>query len=196
MSEGAGPYRIMPRARLISGDLVLRAVEPDDIEAIRQWRNGQMDVLRQSAPITSEGQARYFAAHVWPEKPILEPAQILLAIERSTDLVGYGGLVHISWPNRRAELSFLLAPKLERCSETRAAVFDAFLSLVQELAFTDLGLHRLFTETFAHRKRHIATLEAAGFQREGCLREHVVVNGVQMDALVHGCLATNREQAV
>src|SRR6056297_2367074 len=104
MSDGTGPYRAMPRARISLGGLALRAVEPGDIEAIRQWRNAQMDVLRQTAPISPEGQARYFAAHVWPEKPKPVPNQILLAIERNGDLVGYGGLVHISWSNRRAEL--------------------------------------------------------------------------------------------
>jgi len=195
MSDGSGPYRVMPRARLASGELALRAVEPGDIEVIRQWRNAQMDVLRQTAPISPEGQARYFAAHVWPEKPKPEPNQILLAIERSGDLIGYGGLVHISWANRRAELSFLLASEFERLSDTRAAVFTAFLGLVRELAFADLGLNRVFTETFAHRTRHIASLEAAGFRKEGSLREHVVVDGVKTDALVHGCLASDQGTA-
>lgn len=195
MTEGAGPYRAMPRTRIAAGDIALRAVEPGDIEAIRRWRNAQMDVLRQTAPITPEGQARYFAVHVWPEKPKPQPAQILLAIERSGDLVGYGGLVHISWPNLRAEVSFLLTPAVERDAEFRGIVFGAFLGLLQELAFADLGLYRLFTETFAHRAGHIETLEAAGFRREGCLRAHVFVDGAPTDALVHGRLATDRERA-
>lgn len=192
MSDGTGPYRAMPRALISSGGLALRAVEPGDIEAIRQWRNAQMDVLRQTAPISPEGQAGYFAAHVWPEKHKQEPNQILLAIERNGDLVGYGGLVHISWYNRRAELSFLLASEFEHRAVMRAAVFGAFLGLIRELAFTDLGLHRVFTETFAHRTPHIASLEAAGFRREGRLREHVVVDGVKTDALIHGCLAADQ----
>jgi RimJ/RimL family protein N-acetyltransferase len=194
VTEGTGPYRAMPRALIAAGEIALRAVEPGDTEAIRQWRNEQMEVLRQTAPITPDAQARYFAVHVWPEKRRLDPSQILLAIERAGQLIGYGGLVHLSWPNRRAELSFLLSPELEDDSRTRAAVFGRFLDMVRNIAFADLKLQRLFTETFAHRDRHIETLEAAGFVREGRLRMHVVVDGVPTDAIIHGCLATDWEK--
>lgn len=193
MTEGEGPYIAMPRPRLAGRDLVLRAVEPADIEAIRQWRNMQMSVLRQTDPISVDDQRRYFADHVWPEKCKPKPAQILLSIERDNTLIGYGGLVFISWPNWRAEVSFLLAPELERHTDTRAAVFGNYLALLQELAFVDLGMHRLFTETFSTRERHIEVLESAGFNREGRLRQHVFLDGEPTDGIIHGCLATSRE---
>ena len=191
---GAGPYVALPRARLSDGTISVRAVEPGDIEAIRQWRNAQMDVLRQTAPITPDAQARYFATHVWPGKSATEPPQILVTIERDGAPVGYGGLVHISWPNRRAELSFLLAPAFERDQAQRADLFGRFLNLMKQMAFRDLAFHRLFTETFAQRTRHIATLEAHGFRCEGCLRQHVVIDGQPVDSLIHGCLADDERQ--
>lgn len=193
MKEGAGPYRVMPNASLAADGLVLRAVEPGDIEMIRQWRNAQMDVLRQFEPISPEQQTRYFTTHVWPQKQKAEPAQILLAIERDDALIGYGGLVHLSWADRRGEVSFLLTPELERLTEL-VTIFAAFLALMKRLAFEDLGLDRLVTETFDHRTRHIATLEAAGFRREGRLRAHVVVENERRDALIHGCLATDIDE--
>lgn len=189
MNAGASRYVVMPRPHLSDGEIEVRAVQPADIEAIRQWRNAQMDVLRQTAPIAPEEQECYFASHVWPEMTRTEPAQILLAIEHGGVLIGYGGLVHISWPNRRAEISFLLAPVLENNVEAREAIFAGFLDLVQELAFADLGLRRIFTETFAHRSRHISTLEASGFMREGCLREHVLIDGIPANSIIHGLLS-------
>jgi RimJ/RimL family protein N-acetyltransferase len=194
MTDGSGPYRVMPHPRLCAGELELRAVEPDEIELIREWRNTQMDVLRQSAPITPEMQRHYFETSVWPEKTTAEPKQILLSIRWAGVFSGYGGLVHLSWPDLRGEVSFLLNPELERQAEARASILRLFLGLMQKLAFVDLGLRRLFTETFAHRAKHIATLEAAGFLREGCLRGHVVVDGQPTDAIVHGCLSTEREK--
>jgi len=194
MSEGAGPYQVMPEPRITKGDIALRAVEPNDIEAIRQWRNAQMHVLRQSAPITPEDQIRYFSTYVWPEKFKAEPAQILLAIEYSDELVGYGGLVHISWPNHRAEVSFLLAPELERDDNLRSMVFGKFLRLLQIFAFEKLGLHRLYTETFKHRGVHLSTLESVGFRLEGCMRAHELIDGLPTDSLLHGCLAKDWER--
>ena len=183
-----GPFRAWPRSRRSDGLLALRAIEPKDIESIRQWRNAQMDVLRQTAPITPEAQREYFAKHIWPQKALVHPTQILFALEREGSLIGYGGLVHISWPNRRGEISFLLSPELEAAPETRADLFLRYLRLVQKIAFADLRLGRLVTETFEHRKAHIATLEAAGMRPEGRLRHHVLVNGEPTDSLMHGML--------
>ena len=192
MNKGEGPYRVLSRARIATDDIVLRAVEPSDIEAIRQWRNAQMDVLRQTAPITHEAQVRYFSEHVWPEKLKQEPAQILLAIERFDELTGYGGLVHISWPNRRAEVSFLLAPELERDRTAHCRIFEVYLRLLKSLAFDDLALMRLTSETFSGRDHVIATFERSGFTREGRLRNHVVVGERRVDALMHGCNAPSK----
>lgn len=182
-------YIVMPRPRLEDGELTLRAVQPADIEAIRQWRNAQMDVLRQNTVITPEAQQRYFAEHVWPGKTSPQPRQILLAIERHGQLIGYGGLVHIAWAYRRAEISFLLEPRLERDTPVLADCFNRFLRLLQTLAFEDLQLQRLTTETYAHRPVHIQALESVGHRLEGRLKDHVVVDGKPCDALVHGLIA-------
>jgi carbamoyl-phosphate synthase large subunit len=187
MTIGLGAYVVMARQRIAVDNISLRAIEPRDIELIRQWRNAQINVLRQTAPISPEEQTRYFADHVWPEKKKSQPSQILLAIELSGNLIGYGGLVHISWPNRRAEVSFLLNPELESDDAGRTVLFTQFLMLVKNLAFDDLGLHRLTTETFAIRDRVIASLESCGFRREGTLLRHVLINGIPVDAVIHGC---------
>jgi carbamoyl-phosphate synthase large subunit len=183
-------YSVMPRPRLQDRELTLRAVQPADIESIRKWRNAQMNVLRQSTVITPEAQQRYFDAHVWPSKTSPQPPQILLAIERHGQLIGYGGLVHIAWAYRRAEISFLLEPHLERDSPLLSEFFTRFLRLLQILAFEDLQLQRLTTETYAYRALHIQALEAAGHRLEGRLESHVLVDGKPCDALVHGLLSS------
>jgi carbamoyl-phosphate synthase large subunit len=194
MTERDSGYRAMPRPRLGDDALSLRAIHERDIEAVRLWRNAQMDVLRQSEPISPDAQVRYFAEKVWPEKALREPMQILLAIECKGVLIGYGGLVHISWPYRRAEISFLLKPKLEQDDFSLVPIFTRYLLLIQELAFQDLGLHRLTTETYEHRTNHIKAMEAAGHRHEGTLREHVLIDGQPTDALVHGILASDWRQ--
>lgn len=187
--NGAGAYHCMPQTELRDGSLAVRAVEPEHIETIRQWRNAQVDVLRQAEPITPEAQQSYFEQTIWPDKQVENPRNILLIYLREGQPVGYGGLVHIAWEHKRAELSFLLDPKHERQSESRAALFARFLQLMKRLAFEDLGLNRLYTETYAIRRQHMETLEQAGFCREGCLRQHVHLDGRPVDSIMHGCIA-------
>lgn len=192
MTEGAGPYRVMSH-RPVLGDesLVVRAVEPEHIETIRCWRNAQIDVLRQTRAITHEDQIAYFERVVWPDKGSDHPSNILLGLFEKDRIIGYGGLVHIAWDYARAEVSFLLATEIAQDDETVSTLFATWLRQMQRLAFDDLGLSRLTTETYAMRTLHIRILEEAGFQREGLLREHVRVDDRPMDAVVHGCLASD-----
>lgn len=188
VAVGNGSYRIMPRKKIVSGDLEISALQPCDINSVRIWRNAQMDVLRQTERITQQQQERYFASEVWPDKKSQRPTQVLLAIRRFGELIGYGGLVHIRWEPLSAEISFLLAPELEASNGMRELIFASFLDAIKRLAFNDLLLNRLFTETYSHRGGHIATLEAAGMQVEGCLRENVLINGELKDSILHSII--------
>ena len=196
MSDGRGPYRVM-RQRPVLGDgsILVRAIEPEHIELIRTWRNAQIDVLRQTRPITTEEQIAYFDRAIWPDKEVDQPANILLGLFQNDRLIGYGGLVHIAWDYARAEVSFLLDPETAGEDEGGSTLFAAWLRLMQRLAFDDLGLSRLTTETYAMRTLHLRVLGEAGFRQEGLLRQHVRVGGRPMDAVVHGCLASDLERA-
>ncbi len=176
---------------MISDGLIkLRAVETYDIESIRVWRNQQMNVLRQSKMLTPEKQKEYFDLNVWPEKLKCDPKQILFAVELDRKLIGYGGIVHISWTDKRAEVSFLLAPEFSENKKLYANIFRRFLNLLKQIAFMDIGLHKLWTETYDLRPDHVLILEESGFVKEGVLREHNQIDLRRVDSLIHGCLNT------
>lgn len=174
-----------------SGAFALTTVQDDHIEAIRHWRNAQMGVLRQAEPITTQQQVRYYSTCVWPTLADPRPANILLSLLEEGRPIGYGGLVHIAWEHRRAEVSFLLDEQFTWDPGVYAPYFSIFLNLVKRLAFDGMGMHRLFTETYATRTHHIEVLQANGFQFEGSMRHHVRIAGRWVDSLLHGCLHEN-----
>jgi hypothetical protein len=184
-------YLCMPRSRLERGVYAIEAVQPDQIEAIRCWRNAQIDVLRQTAPISPEQQIAYYAREIWPALEQPQPSNVLVSYFGHGSHIGYGGLVHIAWPHFRAEVSFLLDPAHAVEQDGADIDFINFLALMKELAFGDLKLHRLSTETYAIRPRHIAVLAACGFRQEGVLREQVYIHGKPVDSFIHGCLRTD-----
>lgn len=158
-----------------------------DAEPIRLWRNTQLNLLRQTHKISREEQAGYFQQQVVERQESSDPVQILTGIWSGSELLGYGGLVHISWPNLRAEISFLLRPELETNYEEKVKVFGFFLGQVIESAFNRLRLNRIFTETFASRHQHIEVLERYGFRLEGKLAQQIQVSpGVFDDSVIHG----------
>jgi RimJ/RimL family protein N-acetyltransferase len=182
-------YRCLPEENYSDEEsFSLISLREQDIEPIRLWRNAQMDVLRQNAPIAPEEQRAYFKSIVRSSFSEEMPKLILLSFLYEDRLIGYGGLTNISWANRRAEVSFLMAPEHVETPFYKKS-FLHFLALLKKIAFQELHLHRLFTETFAFRKEHIAILEAFGFVFEGTMRQHHWIQGTYVDSLIHGLLS-------
>jgi RimJ/RimL family protein N-acetyltransferase len=165
----------------------VRTIAREDMEAIRVWRNAQMPVLRQAEEISPEQQRRYFEQAIEPTFTQREPRQVLVTLLEDDEPIGYGGLTNIDWPAGEGELSFLVAPERAADPGTYERDFRAFLELVVDgVALGDLGLRRVFTETYDIRPHHVAILEAFGFAREGRLEARTRIDGRDVDSLLHG----------
>ena len=102
-------YHFFPELTAISTDdrYQLRPIHWNDRDAIRQWRNEQIVVLRQVNPLSAHQQDSYFTNVVLPQLTQKQPEQILFAFLEDSQLVGYGGFAHIVWSDHCAEVSFL-----------------------------------------------------------------------------------------
>jgi RimJ/RimL family protein N-acetyltransferase len=171
------------------------ALRRDDLEPLRGFRNAQLRVLRQNALLTPEDQERYWREHVVPEHASPAPRSLVVSILEDNRFVGYGGLTNLDWEDGRAEISFLVDPRRADDGECYARDLSAFLAFVQRWAFGPLGLHRLFTETYAFREAHIALLEAAGLRLEGRLRDQIrdPASGAFADSVIHAVLGQGDE---
>lgn len=166
----------------------LVSIREQDIEPIRLWRNAQTDVLRQVAAISANEQKNYFIRSIRPTFTEKQPKQILFSLLLQHACIGYGGLTNIEWEARRAEVSFLLDTERVQNQETYEKDFTHFLGLIERVAFHELKLHRLFTETFVFRTEHIKVLENKGFLYEGTLKEHIYKKEQWFDSILHGRL--------
>jgi RimJ/RimL family protein N-acetyltransferase len=173
---------------VVQGDRRLLPVRHQDLVRIMHWRNAQLNVLRQKEPLTPEQQERYYQGVLVPSYAEKQPRQILFSYLQGQELIGYGGLVHIAWEDRRAEVSFLLDPDRTKDPRVYAQDFALYLSLIKETAFKHLGFTRIFTETYDIRPHHISILESNGFHFEGRLNSHVWIDGQPVDSLMHGCV--------
>lgn len=184
-------YAVLAHAtvRTLAGYSV-RGIEREDMEPIRRWRNAQIRVLRQATELSSADQQRYFEQAVLPTFEDPRPRQVLLTLLLEGGRVGYGGLTHIDWEVRRTELAFLVTPERAADPDLYEQDFRAFLTLaIDGVAFADLRLHRVFSETFDIRPQTVAILESFGFVPEGRMRDHVEIDGRYVDSLLHGYVA-------
>jgi RimJ/RimL family protein N-acetyltransferase len=158
---------------------------------IRKWRNEQIEILRQKNLLTVEDQKRYWNKVILPSISSDAPDIILFSYLFMNNLIGYGGLTHIDWSAKRAEVSFLLKTELTRDYGKHPKYFDIFLKILKKIAFDELKLQRLFTETYDLRPYHVTVLEKNNFKFEERKRYHIFLEteGRYVDSLIHGCQA-------
>lgn len=170
------------------GNYFIVPIRQDDMENIRKWRNAQMNVLRQPVKISQEDQVFYFETKIKPSFKDIETEQLLFSFLHKNLLIGYGGLVNLSWNDKRAEMSFLLDDKRAKNDILYKNDMTNFISLIKMVVFEELKFNRLFTETYDFRLKHISILEENGFIKEGELRKHIIDFGKSYNSIIHGIL--------
>ena len=104
-------YTILKSKKMSSSHLELVPIREEDIEKIRIWRNQQRKILRQNNTISKKDQEKYFEESIRPTFQQKNPEMLLFSIILKGKCIGYGGLVHINWAAKRAEISFLSETK-------------------------------------------------------------------------------------
>ena len=148
-----------------------------------KWRNEQIYHLRQAHLLTEDDQQRYFDNVVAKLYDNPKPDQILFSYLEKGECIGYGGLVHINWIDRNAEISFIMDTQLE--VEHFTEHWGNYLTMLKQVAFNDLYLHKIYTFAFDLRPHLYVMLEANGFKREATLKEHCLFNGEYKDVVFH-----------
>jgi RimJ/RimL family protein N-acetyltransferase len=97
--------------------------------------------------------------------------------------IGYGGLVHIDWVNKNAEISFIMMTELEK--EYFVTNWSFFLSLIEKVAFEQLNFNKIFTYAYDIRPKLFKVLEDLNYTKEAILKNHVLINGEFVDVLIH-----------
>ncbi len=180
-------YQCLNKQVYSLGDYTIVPLRYEDRFSIMKWRNEQIYHLRQARPLTEEDQQRYFDQVVSRLFEAKQPDQILFSYLEKGECIGYGGLVHINWIDRHAEISFIMDTRLEK--EHFARHWSNWLTLVKELAFSELRLHKIFTYAFDLRPHLYPVLEANGFTREATLKEHCLFEGQYKDVIIHSLTA-------
>jgi RimJ/RimL family protein N-acetyltransferase len=180
-------YKILKKTTFQNGIYSLVPIREEDKYIIMQWRNEQIDILRQKQVLTKEEQEQYFSATIANLFEQEKPTQLLFSFLENNILIGYGGLVHIDWESKNAEVSFITETK--RNIENQQFINDwcTYLQLLKPLANEYLSLNKIYTYAYDIRPNLYKALLQSGFIEEARLKEHVFINGQMQDVLIHSC---------
>ena len=181
-------YKILKKQNFSFQNYKLIPIREEDIQLIKNWRNDQIDILRQEEPITREQQIDYYNQVIKKSFSDKKPTLMLFSFLHNDSCIGYGGLTNIDWNTKNAELSFLADPTRTSVPQMYENDLTSFLHLIFELIFDELNFTRIFTETYDVRPVHISILEKHGFQLEKRLKQHKRIHDTLVDVLIHSCV--------
>ena len=176
-------YKSLQKQIYKSGEFSIVPIRYEDRYQIMGWRNEQMYHLRQNKPLTTESQDAYFENVISKLFEDNNPDQILFSYLQGEKCIGYGGLVHINWIDKNAEISFIMETSLEE--NNFESNWIRFLNLVEEVAWTDLNLHKIYTYAFDIRPKLYSALEKSGFGLDAELKEHSFFEGEFKKVKIH-----------
>jgi RimJ/RimL family protein N-acetyltransferase len=178
-----GNYNCLVKNKFIKDEYEIVPLRYDDRNDIRKWRNEQIYHLRQDKLLTEKAQNNYFENIVSKLFTQEKPNQILFSFLKDQVCVGYGGLVHINWIDKNAEISFVMNTELEKVSFKK--YWDVFLNLIEQVAFNVLNFHKIFTYAFDVRPHLYNIFIKAGFFEEVRLKEHCYIDNKFIDVIIH-----------
>ncbi len=176
-------YKCLNQNTFTKSDFSILPLRYEDRFDIMDWRNEQLYHLRQDKPLTRDEQELYFTKVVYHLFDQNHPPQILFSYIEGSRCIGYGGLVHINWKDKNAEISFIMKTSLEK--KFFHFHWKTYLDLIEKVAFGELGLHKIYTFAFDLRPQLYEAIEASEYTKEAILREHCSFGGDFKDVVIH-----------
>ena len=179
-------YVCLQQQIFIYDDYKIIPIRRRDRYEIMNWRNEQLYHLRQRERLTKEKQDKYFEETISSLFNQQFPSQLLFSFFKNEQCVGYGGLVHINWTDKNAEISFIMNTELERKYFDKN--WSMFLECLEQLAFGELSFHKIFVFAFDLRPHLYDVLVLSGYFMDARLKNHCLVAGEFKDVLIYSKL--------
>lgn len=176
-------YRCLEKNTFKNGNYKLVPIRYNDRLEIMTWRNEQVYHLRQEKLLSKENQNIYFKNIIENLFKENKPNQILFSYLENEICIGYGGLVHINWIDKNAEISFVMKTELENTNFEFH--WNSYLNLIEQVAFSEIKLHKIFTYAFDIRPYLYTILEKNGYKKEATLTEHCFFENKYIDVIIH-----------
>lgn len=176
-------YKILSKNSFSYKEYRLIPIREEDKYVIMKWRNEQIFHLRQKTPLEIEEQDEYFKSTITPLFDQLKPNQILFSFLKSDKIIGYGGLVHLKWNKKEAEISFLIDTELQ--NKNFEKLWSIYLNLIEEVGFSCLELNKIYTYSFDVRPKLYELLEKQSYIFECQIKKAIKKEGKWLNALIH-----------
>ncbi len=163
--------------------IFLRPISEKDGSLIVKWRNSEhvRNHCMSKAPITEESNREFYRNNVLTGK------YIQFIVERVEEEFGSSSypiatiyLKDIDMENRRCELCIFTSDDEEWMSESQSIA----VKMLVEKAFTEYGMHKIYSYVFYKYSNEVDLLKNAGFSVEAILKEESIIDNDQYEDVI------------
>jgi RimJ/RimL family protein N-acetyltransferase len=187
-------YKVLNKNVFQQNEFSIVPIRDKDKFDIMNWRNDQIFHLRQKEKLSKNSQEKYFKETVSNLFKINFPSQILFSFLKNDVCVGYGGLVHINWEDKNAEISFLMNTELEKYFFNQ--YWTIFLKLIENVAFDNLNFYKIFIYAFDLRKNLYVVLKQNNYEKEAELKGHHFHENKFIDVLIYSKIIKSENRII
>ena len=146
-------------------------IEKEHLRLFMEWRNKYRQYLRQPYRLDMSDQETWH--HLKKD--------LIYSVFDGDRIVGAAGLCYLDLYSRKAELSLILENYIDKRSHL-------VINLVLDMAFNDLGLHKVYCEVFGNDLMKADELRKYGFVLDGKIRDNYYWNGEYFDSMIFSIL--------
>ncbi|MDE6490801.1 MAG: GNAT family N-acetyltransferase [Muribaculaceae bacterium] len=166
---------------MLSDDtLILRALEPDDLDVLYRWENDTSlwSVGTTIAPFSRKQLWDYIATY---DNDLYSARQLRLMIvdRRLGEALGTIDLCDFDPANRRMSVGILIDP-----AHARRGIATRALRIIIEYSRSVLGLHQLYAYVPADNRPSLSLFGKCGFRSAGCLRSWLRRGNTYADVII------------
>ena len=170
-------------ARIQGTSVYLRPVTLRDASIIRKWHNDPelIQLARIGREKTTLKQER---ADIRNARRSKEQAYHMIVKQSDDTAIGFLRFNFIDMPSNNVWLRVMIGEKTVWGKGYARDALEAYLRWL----FDDVGIHRVTLECYSTNTRAVRFYERLGFQKEGVLREAVLIDGTYHDIFSFGLL--------
>lgn len=167
-------------------DIILRAPEPSDVDAMYVWENIESEWIHgiSRAPLSRQFLWDYVQSYN-PDIFSVGHLRLIIADAVSGEALGCVDLYEFDSLNRRAGVGIVIAP----CHRGRGIATEA-LNMLSHYCFYQVGMHQLWAHVAVGNKPSQSVFEACGYRISGRLRSWIRTGESYADVFVYQRLLT------
>lgn len=177
---------------IVGKKVILRAIEEEDLEILRQSINSEDTekmITGWAFSISKKNQEKWYENY----KNSFDSIKLIIENKENKKTVGMISLNNIDQKNGVALESGIRITDKEM--EGKGIATDAWMTILR-YAFNELRLNRVNATVLPYNKVSMHVCQKVGFKIEGTQRQMLYRNGQYHDLIVLGCLKTDYEKVV